>query len=140
MARNAPGKHFRKGVTLLEVVQSFSRESAAEQWFIETRWPDGMCCPRCGSESVYAVKNRKPQPFRCKDCKKYFSVKTGTVMEGSNLGFRTWALAYYLLATGLKGTSSLKLQRSRCDSENSVAPGASDSGDVAGQPAGGLLW
>ena len=57
------------------------------------------------------MANRKPQPFRCKDCKKYFSVKTGTVMEGSNLGFRTWALAYYLLATGLKGTSSLKLHR-----------------------------
>ena len=111
MARNAPGKHFRKGVTLLEVVQSFSTESAAEEWFIQTRWPDGMCCPRCGSESVYTVKNRKPQPFRCRDCKKYFSAKTGTVMEGSNLGLQIWALAFYLLATGLKGTSSMKLHR-----------------------------
>ena len=111
MAKNAPGKHFRKGMTLIEVVESFSNNATAEKWFIETRWPDGMCCPRCGSEDVYCVANRKPQPFRCKDCRKYFSVKTGTVMEGSNLGFRTWALAYYLLATGLKGTSSLKLHR-----------------------------
>ena len=113
MARNAPGKHFRKGMTLLEVLRSFSTESAAEEWFIETRWSDGMACPRCGSENVYAVKNRKPQPFRCRDCKKYFSAKTGTVMEGSNLNPQTWAIAFYLLATGLKGTSSMKLHRVR---------------------------
>lgn len=111
MARNAPGKHYRKGMTLLEVLRSFPTNAVAEEWFIQTRWPDGMCCPRCGSESVYAVQNRKPQPFRCRDCKQYFSVKTGTVMEGSNLGLQVWALAFYLLSTGLKGTSSMKLHR-----------------------------
>ena len=50
-------------------------------------------------------------PYRCRDCRKRFSVKTGTVMEGSNLGYQTWALASYLLTTNLKGVSSMKLHR-----------------------------
>ena len=54
---------------------------------------------------------RKPQPFRCRDCRKDFSVKTGSLMQGSNLGYRTWALAIYLVLTNLKGVASMKLHR-----------------------------
>ncbi len=50
-------------------------------------------------------------PYRCRDCRKRFSTRTGTVMEGTKLGYQTWALATYLLTTGIKGTSSLKLNR-----------------------------
>ena len=50
-------------------------------------------------------------PYRCRSCRKFFSVKTNTVMHSSKLGCRVWALAVYLLATGLKGTSSMKLHR-----------------------------
>ena len=50
-------------------------------------------------------------PFRCKDCRKHFSVKVGTVMQDSKLGLQVWLLAVYLLNTGLKGTSSMKLHR-----------------------------
>ena len=50
---------------------------------------------------------------RCRDCpdKRMFSLKTGTVMEGSKLGYRTWAIAIYLVTTNLKGVSSMKLHR-----------------------------
>ncbi len=50
-------------------------------------------------------------PFRCKDCRKHFSVKTGTVMADSKLSCQTWLLAVYLFNTGLKGVSSMKLHR-----------------------------
>ena len=51
--------------------------------------------------------------FRCleKECGKRFSAKTGTVMEGSKLGFQTWMVATYLLTTNLKSVSSMKLPR-----------------------------
>ena len=42
-------------------------------------------------------------PYRCRDCRKFFSVRTGTVMQSSKLGYQTWALAIYLLNTGIKG-------------------------------------
>ena len=82
-----------------------------EKMFIQTRWPDGVCCPQCGSLKVKDRPTRKPAPFRCYDCRKDFSVKTGTVMEGSNLPLNKWALASYLMTTNLKGVSSMKLHR-----------------------------
>ena len=45
MAKNAPGKHYRKGISLVEVIQRFSDNEEAERWFTETRWPDGVVCP-----------------------------------------------------------------------------------------------
>ena len=52
-------------------------------------------------------------PYRCreKECAKRFSAKTGTVMEGSKLGFQIWMIATYLLSTSLKSVSSMKLHR-----------------------------
>ena len=111
MARNAPGKHYRAGLSLVELVRMFPDDTAAERWFVETRWPEGVFCPRCGSLSVQERLSRKPQPYHCRDCRQYFSARTGTPMHGSNLGFQTWAFAFYLMATGIKGTSSMKMHR-----------------------------
>ncbi len=111
MARNAPGKHYRKGMSLVEAVKAFSDEEAVEAMFVSARWPDGVRCPECDSENIQERPTRKPQPFRCRTCRKDFSVKTGTVMQGSNLPLGTWALASYLLTTNLKSVSSMKLHR-----------------------------
>ena len=111
MGKKAPGKSYRKGITLVEAVQRFSDEAAVEKMFIEARWPSGVACPKCGSLNIQERPTRKPQPFRCRDCRKDFSVKTGTVMQGSNLPLSKWALAAYLMTTNLKGISSMKLHR-----------------------------
>ena len=50
-------------------------------------------------------------PLHCSACRRFFSVKVGTVMESSNLGYQKWAFAIYLMATNLKGTSSMHLHR-----------------------------
>ena len=105
------GKDYRQGLTLVEAAQAFSDERAVEQFFIENRWPNGVACPRCGSVDVQPRPTRKPQPFRCRSCRKDFSVKTGTVMQGSNLPLSKWAIAIYLMSTNLKGVSSMKLYR-----------------------------
>ncbi len=111
MANNAPGKHFRKGMTLMEAVQSFSDETIVEQYCIDTRWPDGIICPRCKATNIKERANRQPRSFRCNSCRSDFSVKTGTVMEGSNIKLSKWLLAMYLMSTSLKGVSSMKLHR-----------------------------
>ncbi|MCY4354837.1 MAG: IS1595 family transposase [Truepera sp.] len=89
----------------------FPDDETAEQWFIEGRWPNGIFCPKCGSDNVQTRPTRKPQPYRCRDCRKDFSVKTGTLMHNSPLGYQTWVIAIYLLTTSLKGVSSMKLHR-----------------------------
>ena len=111
MGKKAPGKSYRKGITLIEAVQFFSDVGAVEKMFIEARWPNGVACPECGSLNIQERPTRKPQPFRCRDCRKDFSVKTGTVMQGSNLNLSKWGLAAFLMTTNLKGVSSMKLHR-----------------------------
>ena len=113
MAQNAPGKHYRKGLTLIQLCDMFPDNAAAERWFAEACWPDGPHCPHCGSLNVQSNIKHKSMTHRCRDCpeKRIFSLKTGTVMEGSKLGFRTWAIAVYLVTTNLKGVSSMKLHR-----------------------------
>ena len=111
MTQAAPGRSGRAGITLVEAVRRFTDERAVERMFVEARWPVGVACPDCGSLDVQERPTRKPQPYRCRDCRKYFSVKTGTVMQGSNLPLSKWALASYLMATNLKGASSMKLHR-----------------------------
>ena len=89
----------------------FPDNTTAEVWFELQRWGNEICCPRCGSVRYSATKARKPMPYRCKDCRKHFSVKIATVMEASNLNYQKWAIAIYLVATSLKGVSSMKLHR-----------------------------
>ena len=110
-SRNAPGKAHRKGLSLIELTMMFPDDRAAEEWFADSRWPAGTCCTACGSLNVQERPTRKPQPYRCRDCRKDFSVKTGTLMQSSNLGYQKWAFAIYLFATNLKGVSSMKLHR-----------------------------
>ena len=113
MSMSGPGKSYRKGITLLDAIKKFDTEDKAEVWFIEQRWPSGVACPFCGTVNVAVVASRKPQPFRCreKECRKSFSVKTGTLLHSSNLPLSKWAIAFFLYATNLKGVSSMKLHR-----------------------------
>lgn len=111
MGQSGPGQAHRKGIGIVEAVQLYSDEQEAERLFVEARWPDGVACVECGSLNIQERPTRKPQPFRCRDCRKDFSVKTGTVMQGSNLPLSKWAMAAYLITTSLKGVSSMKLHR-----------------------------
>ena len=91
----------------------FPTNEIAEQWFTEQRWPNGICCPACGSVNVQTRCRHKTMPYRCreKECKKKFSVKTGTVMECAKVSYQDSLLAAFLLMTSLKSVSSMKLHR-----------------------------
>ncbi len=115
MTQRAPGKYYREGLSIIDLLDLFPNDAAAEAWFIEQRWPNGnICCPGCGSLNVQTNSKHKTMPYRCreKECKQtFFSVKTGTVMQSTKLPYRTWILALYLLMTSLKSVSSMKLHR-----------------------------
>ena len=111
MAQKGPGKNHREGSTLLQLARMFPNELAAREWFERILWPDGVRgCPGCGSIDTHECSHVK-MPYRCRECRKYFSVKTGTVMAGSPLPLLKWVYAIYLDVTSLKGVSSMKLHR-----------------------------
>jgi transposase-like protein len=111
MAENAPGKHYRKGITLIELFQMFPDDKVAEKWFIESRWPDGLRCAQCDGDNVGEYGKHPQMPFHCRDCRKFFSAKTNSFMHGSKIGYQKWLIAVYLMTTSLKGVSSMKLHR-----------------------------
>lgn len=111
----APGKHWRAGISLCELTGMFPDNDTAEVWLEEQRWGKGnklMRCPHCDSkERLNARENKKPMPWHCGVCRKYFSVRTGTAMAESRLPLRKWVFAIFICTTSLKGISSMKLRR-----------------------------
>ena len=110
MARKAPGKAERNGISLLELAQKFPDEESAKKWLEDIIWLKGRYCPNCNSKNTHECSHAK-MPYRCRDCRKYFSVRTGTVMSGSPIPLLKWVYAIYLDLTSLKGVSSMKLHR-----------------------------
>ena len=103
----------QRTMSIIELFNLFPTEQAARLWFEEVRW-DGfrICANRdCGSDNTRPVPNSKPMPYHCSDCRKYFSVRTDTPMQASNLPLRTWLFAMYSLVTNPKGVSSCQLHR-----------------------------
>jgi transposase-like protein len=78
-------------------------------------WPHGPSCPRCGVTEDRITKlqgaSTRPGVFKCKDCRKPFSVTVGTVMERSHIPLHKWVLAAHFMAASKKGMSALQLQR-----------------------------
>ena len=112
MAQKAPGRAHREGMSLVELFRMFPDEDAAQAWLEEQRWGGEPWCPHCGSFKVRR-NNHKSMPWRCaeRECRKRFSVRVATPMQGSPLGYQIWVIAIYLLTTSLKGQSSMKLHR-----------------------------
>ena len=111
MPQKAPGKHYRTGISLMELPELFPDDEAAEKWIADVRWPDGPRCPRCNSKNVQEGTRHPSMPYRCRQCRKFFSVRTGTVMQNSNLGAKVWVWAIYLMTTNLKGVASMEYYR-----------------------------
>ena len=101
-------KNERKRVSLYEFMSRFQTEQDAMAYIESKRWPDGRVCPKCNSEKTSSAKH-KTMPYWCRSCRSYFSVKTGTLMEDSNIKYKQWLMAIYQLSTSLKGVSSTKL-------------------------------
>ena len=90
MSQRAPGKYYRQGMSLKALFRKFPNNATAEAWFIKTRWHGVIACHYCGSTNVQVGCQHKTMPFRCREkaCAKRFSVRTGTVMQSSKLGYQ----------------------------------------------------
>ena len=106
----AAGKSYRRGIDMMQMSSMFATEDDARKLFESWIWRGERACMRCGSVNTHRASH-KTMPYRCRDCRKYFSIRTGTAMERSKIPLRKWAWAIYLELTNLKGVSSVKLAR-----------------------------
>ncbi len=101
--------------SILQMVDNLNTDHACREHLEKLRWNGEPICPHCGSqrENHYKLKERKVFKglYKCKDCRKRFTVTVGTIFEGSHLSLRKWFMAIYLFSSHKKGISSLQLHR-----------------------------
>lgn len=96
--------------TLQQAILYFSDADNCVTFLSMLRWPDGVDCPECSSREVYYMPTRRV--WKCRTCKKQFSVKVGSLMEDSPISLDKWLCAIWLIANAKNGISSLELHRS----------------------------
>ena len=90
-------------------------DDAARAHLERLLWPQGAVCPRCGVMGDRITKlqgaSTRPGVYKCKDCRKPFTVTVGTVMERSHIPLCKWVLAAHYMAASKKGMSAHQLHR-----------------------------
>ena len=90
-------------------LKRFPNEQAAIGFIERLRWNGAVVCPHCTGERTSRMK--ESQYHQCKDCRKKFTVRTGTIFERSHIPLDKWLYGMYILQTARKGVSSLQLSK-----------------------------
>jgi len=96
--------------TLQQAIIYFADAENAHNFLTQLRWPNGVECPNCGGKELSYLSTRRL--WKCKACKKQFSVKVGSLMEDSPIGLDKWLAAIWLIANAKNGISSYEIHRS----------------------------
>ena len=92
-----------RDISMFEFLNRIPDEKSAVNYIEQLRWSGTPICPHCESDNVAVCKNAKPMPYRCRSCRKHFSVRTNTVMAQAKIPLRMFLYAVYLLTTHRKG-------------------------------------
>lgn len=101
-------------MTIGQFERMFRTEEDCAKYLVARRWPNGVRCPRCGNEKVFAVATMafKWQCYKCAPDSGYrFSHIAGTIFENTNKPLRDWFRVTHLMLTSKKGISALQIQR-----------------------------
>jgi len=93
--------------TLIEAIEYFSDLDVATEFVAELRWPVGPVCPECGGKKHTYLRTR--HLWKCKACKRQFSVKVGTIFEDSPIGLDKWLTVIWMLANSKEEVSTYEI-------------------------------
>ena len=97
---------------ILEFTKAFSTEAKCEKFLISKRWTDGKVkCVYCKHDKVCKTGKGKEQRYKCSQCNNKFTLKVGTIFEGSKIGLKKWFVAIYIISLHKKGISSCQLAK-----------------------------
>ena len=95
--------------TLVDAIRYFKDQDVCLAFVATLRWPNGPVCPACGGVEHSFLKTRRL--WKCKACKKQFSVKVGTIFEDSPIGLDKWLLPMWMIVNCKNGVSSYEIAR-----------------------------
>jgi len=96
-------------MNLLQLIDATTTEEKARQFIEQARWPQGPVCPKCKSKDILRFKRRKQ--LKCRTCKCFFSLTTGTIFHKTHLPLRKWLLAVHAITESKKGISACQIER-----------------------------
>jgi transposase-like protein len=104
--------------TLADLMKAIPNEDAAREMLESLRWPNGAACPHCGGDNPYKLtpKATSKRPgrkglYKCRACRKQFTVTVGTIFEDSHIPISKWLMAIHLLCASKKSMSAHQLHR-----------------------------
>ncbi|MCK4644949.1 MAG: IS1595 family transposase [Candidatus Aminicenantes bacterium] len=106
----------KEKINLMELAGKYSDEDKARELLENLRWPEGPICPHCESNEAYKLtpksgsKTRKGL-YKCKKCRKQFTVTVNTIFEGSHIPINKWLIAIHLFCSSKKGISAHQIHR-----------------------------
>ncbi len=97
--------------TLHDAIVYFSQGDNAFDFMRDLRWPRGEAvCPCCGGKDNHFLAARKV--WKCRPCRKQFSLKVGTILEDSPVSLAKWLTAIWMIVNAKNGISSYEIHRS----------------------------
>lgn len=99
----------KQDINLVNLIEKYGNEDKCRAYLETLRWPDGVTCPRCGSQSISRYRDK--YVFDCNSCRYQFSVTAGTIFHDSHLPLWKWFLATYLMCESKKGVSANQVKR-----------------------------
>jgi transposase-like protein len=97
--------------TLQEAIVYFADPVNCREYLVARRWPNGITCPRCGSQNVLFLEKYNRWHCREKHCAPQFTLKTGSIMEDSPIGLAKWMTAMWQIVNCKNGISSYEVHR-----------------------------
>lgn len=100
-----------KAKSFLDLFTSLHDETSCREFLEYQRWQDEPICPHCHRQNKEHYRLKRQGLYKCKSCRKTFSVTVGTMFEGSHIPLRKWFYAIYIFLSHKKGISSTQLAK-----------------------------
>ena len=108
---NESGKRIAETISVVQLFRMFPDADSCYAWLESSRWNGKPVCPHCGGMDNIKPRRSKPHYYNHKDCRKDFSVTTGTCMHATKRPLQDWIYAIYTVLTSRKGVSAMQLSK-----------------------------
>jgi len=112
-------------ITFSNMARRIPTEADAYIYMETLRWPDKPVCPHCGvigdhyylqpENGFSRITTRgtysERRVWKCKDCRKQFSVTTGTIFHGSKVSLRIWLFVFFEMCANKNGLAAREIAR-----------------------------
>ncbi len=109
--KNNNGNGHKQEMNLMKLMVRFHKDEQCRAYMEHVRWPDGVKCPRCGSDKISRAYARNQYECNSDSCGYHFSVTSGTIFHDSHLPLPKWFAAVYLMIESRKGISANQMKR-----------------------------